>query len=271
MTCEQRLVFGEVAELYDRHRPAYPDAVVDDLVELARLEPGELVLEVGAGTGKATSMFAARQIRVLAVEPSAEMAAVARRVCAAYPGVQIEQSDFERWDPAGRAFPLLFAAQAWHWVDPSVGFAKASGVLRPGGVLAAFWNRPRWAGAELRAVILNAYQKTAPELLDETDPIHPASSLPSDAQDWRRGIAATSALGAAEVRDYEWSETYSAGGYARLLETHSTVRVLDPERRKALIGAVARAIETHGDELSLPLLTRLCLARRTGPPVAALK
>ena len=132
---EQRLVFGEVAEQYDRHRPAYPDALVDDLVELAGLEADALVLEVGAGTGKATSMFAARGIRVLAVEPSAEMAAVARRVCAGYREVRIEQADFERWDPAGREFALMFAAQAWHWVEPAVGFAKAASVLRPGGVL----------------------------------------------------------------------------------------------------------------------------------------
>jgi hypothetical protein len=28
---ERRLVFGEVAELYDRHRPTYPPALIDDL------------------------------------------------------------------------------------------------------------------------------------------------------------------------------------------------------------------------------------------------
>jgi 2-polyprenyl-3-methyl-5-hydroxy-6-metoxy-1,4-benzoquinol methylase len=111
MRREQRLVFGEVAELYDRHRPGYPDPVVDDLIGLAGLEAGTLVLEVGAGTGKATAMFAERGIHVLAVEPSAEMAVVARR-------------------------------RSWHWVEPRVGFAKAARVLSPEGVLAAFWNRP---------------------------------------------------------------------------------------------------------------------------------
>ena len=222
------------------------------------------MLEVGAGTGKATSMFASRKIRVLAIEPSAEMVAVARRRSAAAGMVQIEQSDFERWDPAGREFPLVFAAQAWHWVDPTIGFAKATQVLRPGGLLAAFWNRPVWGHAhtELREGILDAYQRTAPELLGEQDPIHPASPLPRDAEGWRRGVGASDGLGAAEVRDYEWSQTYSAGDYAALLATHSTVRVLEPRRRAALIEAVARSIESQGDSLTLPLLTRLCLARR---------
>ena len=230
-----------------------------------------MVLEVGAATGKATSMFASRKIRVLAIEPSAEMVAVARRRRTAAGMVQIEQSDFERWDPAGREFPLVFAAQAWHWVDPTIGFAEATQVLRPEGLLAAFWNRPMWAHAraELREGILDAYQRNAPELLGEQDPIHPASPLPWDAEEWRRGVGASDGLEAAEVRDYEWSQTYSAGGYAALLATHSTVRVLEPTRRAALVDAVARSIESHGNSLTLPLLTRLCLARRcdTSRPV----
>jgi SAM-dependent methyltransferase len=257
---EQRLVFGEVAELYDRHRPAYPDAVIDDLVELAGLSAGSTVLEIGAGTGKATAMFAARGIRVLAVEPSAEMAAVARRAVAE---VQIEESDFEQWDPAGREFSLVFAAQAWHWVDPAVGFTKAASVLRPGGVLAAFWNWAVWVRSPLRQPLIDAYRETAPEILVETDAIHPGrTSLPSDGEDWQHGAAATRGLGAVEIRDYEWSQAYTGSEYAALLQTHSTIRVLDPQRRGALVGAVARAIESHGDRLALPILTRLCLARR---------
>lgn len=263
MRREQRLVFGEVAELYDRHRPAYPDAVVDDLIGLAGLEAGTLVLEVGAGTGKATAMFAERGIHVLAVEPSAEMAVVARRRFDGGGRVQIEQADFEQWDAASRAFPLLFAAQSWHWVEPSVGFAKAARVLSPEGVLAAFWNRPVWARGELREVVLDAYRRVAPELLAESDPIHPASTLSSDDEEWRHGVAATPGLQGTEVRDYEWSQTYSAAGYAALLETHSTIRVLEPHRRHELVSAVARAIEAHDNELVLPLVTRLCLARRT--------
>jgi SAM-dependent methyltransferase len=262
MRRDQRLVFGEVAELYDRHRPAYPGAVIDDLIRLAAITAGTVVLEVGAGTGKATAMFAERGIHVLAVEPSAEMAVVARRRFDGGSSVQIERADFEQWEPAGRKFPLLFAAQAWHWVEPTIGFAKAAQVLAHEGVLAAFWNRPVWVRAELREVVLGAYQRVAPELLEESDPIHPGSTLPSDEEEWRRGVAATRGLQGAEVRDYDWSQTYSGAGYAALLETHSTIRVLEPHRRHELVRAVARAIEAHGNELVLPVTTRLCLARR---------
>jgi trans-aconitate methyltransferase len=136
MPRERRLVFGEVAELYDRYRPAYPERLADDLVRLADLTGAQTVLEVGAGTGNATAMLAARGFPVLAIEPSEAMVAVARRNFAAYPQVQIEQSDFENWDPAGRRFPLVFSAQAWHWVNPDVGYTRVRSVLSRGGLLA---------------------------------------------------------------------------------------------------------------------------------------
>jgi hypothetical protein len=50
--------------------------------------------------------------------PTPDMASMARHRCAAYADVGIEQSDFERWSSEDRRFPLLFSAQAWHWIDP---------------------------------------------------------------------------------------------------------------------------------------------------------
>ena len=62
MAREQRLVFGEVADVYDRARPAYPESLVDEVVSYARLVGGDPVLEVGCGTGKATVPFARRAL-----------------------------------------------------------------------------------------------------------------------------------------------------------------------------------------------------------------
>src|SRR3954471_21940981 len=46
-----RATFDEVAELYDRARPGYPRALLDDLVALARLTPGSRVVEIGHRPG----------------------------------------------------------------------------------------------------------------------------------------------------------------------------------------------------------------------------
>jgi trans-aconitate methyltransferase len=121
MNREPRLVFGTVAERYDRVRPSYPSVLVDEVIALAGDGPA---LEVGAGTGKATLLFAQRGFAVHAVEPSAEMASIARQRCADFPDVTIEESDFEDWHGDRHTFALVFSAQAWHWVAPELGAVR---------------------------------------------------------------------------------------------------------------------------------------------------
>ena len=72
---------------------------------------------------------------MLGVDPDPRMAELARQG-----GTATEVAKFEDWDPAGRTFDAVIAAQAWHWVDPVAGAAKAAAALRPGGRLAVFWN-----------------------------------------------------------------------------------------------------------------------------------
>src|SRR5579859_7520187 len=112
--------YGSVAELYDRARPSYPDALLDALVAGGAAR----VLDVGCGTGIAAALLAARGCAVLGVEPDARMAAVARAK-----GLDVEVGRFECWDARGRSFDLVTAAQSWHWIEPAGGVAKAASVL----------------------------------------------------------------------------------------------------------------------------------------------
>jgi SAM-dependent methyltransferase len=97
--------------------------------------PGPDVLDVGCGTGIVGRLFQAADCRMLGVDPDPRMAELARQG-----GLEVEVSTFEAWDPAGRRFDAIVAGQAWHWVDPVAGAAKAAQALRPGGRLAVFWN-----------------------------------------------------------------------------------------------------------------------------------
>jgi SAM-dependent methyltransferase len=253
-------VFGEVAELYDASRPTYPQSLIDDLIGLAGLGDGRRALEVGAGTGKATTRFAARGVSVLAVEPSVAMAAVARRNCDAYPQVEIIEMDFERWDPRGETFGLLYSAQAWHWIDPEVRFQRARAALAPGDLLAAFWNRPAWGRSDLRDALVAVYQTAVPDLPPD-GPMHPANQAPDGDQDWVGDVGAAGGFTDPAVRYYEWSLEYGVDEYAGLLDTLSEVRLLGAERRRALLAGVRAAIDEHGGTLTMPLATRVCLAR----------
>jgi trans-aconitate methyltransferase len=158
---EQRLAFGTVAELYDRARPSYPAATIDALCERAQLRPGSKVLEVGAGTGKATRLLADHGLIVTALEPDAAMAAIAQRNCAAHASVELEPLAFEDWRPRRRVRAVV-CFQAWHWIEPTVRYALAADALESGGWLAAVWTFPEWATTTLRDALTAVYAGAAP-------------------------------------------------------------------------------------------------------------
>ena len=260
MAQPQRLLFGEVADLYDRYRPAYPDALVDDVLGEAAVGDGRRVLEVGAGTGKATELFAARGAAVLAVEPSPAMAALARRRCAAHPGVEIVESDFERLDFGGETFPLLYSAQAWHWIEPEVRYRRARAALVGGGLLAVFWNRPAWGRSELRDGLSAAYRRWAPEMPADFQ-MHPDNPSPQGDEDWTAEIAGVAEFADPEVRIYHSHHDYSAAEFAGLMSTLSHFQLLEPGRRRQLLDAIVATIDEHGGTLAMPMITRLHTAR----------
>jgi trans-aconitate methyltransferase len=132
-----RQTFERAAELYDRARPGYPEALFDDLIALTGLAAGDHLLEVGCATGKATRPLARRGFLITCVELGAGLAAVARRNLAGLP-VEVVQGQFEHWQPA-EPVSLVYAATAWHWIDPGVRYQRAWQALRPGGHL-AFWS-----------------------------------------------------------------------------------------------------------------------------------
>jgi SAM-dependent methyltransferase len=263
---ERRLVFGDVAELYDRVRPSYPSALVDDVLEFAGAGAGDRALEVGAGTGKATRLFADRGLTVLALEPSPEMARIARRNMSRYENVAIEQAEFERWR-AWDGFRLVFSAQAWHWIAPEVRYARAHEALVGGGVLAVFWNRARWEDVAVQEELVDVYRRIAPQLGAGLgpSPMHPAVQAPPDWwHDWEAELGKASGFTDPQIRAYNWSERYETESYVQLLQTHSDHIVLEPAQRESLLEAVAEALDRHGGALDFRYATVLAMARRAG-------
>ncbi|MGH3726706.1 MAG: class I SAM-dependent methyltransferase [Mycobacterium sp.] len=124
--------FGAAAEAYDRYRPRYPQAFIDELVSSGHPQ----VLDVGAGTGIASAQLIAAGAQVTAVEPDIRMAQLATAK-----GIDVEVAPYEDWQPDGRSFDLVLFAQSFHWVQPTAALEKTAGILRPGGRLVLAWNR----------------------------------------------------------------------------------------------------------------------------------
>ena len=257
---ERRLAFGRVAELYERARPAYPPAAVDELIALAALQAGDRVLEVGAGTGKLTRMLAERGLAVTALEPDGAMAQVARASLAGCPSVDIQQVAFEDWQGGERVRGLL-SAQAWHWIDRERRYGLAGRALAPGGTLACMWTLPSWATTALRDALGAAYREVVPGLAPDF-PMHPASDPVALAGVWSAEIDASAELTSPRVLVYPWSLRYATSEYLELLQTHQDHILLDPAERELLLAALAGVIDDAGGSIEIDFFTRVCLATR---------
>jgi SAM-dependent methyltransferase len=162
-------VFDEVAEDYDRHRPGYPDVLVDEACEAAGIGPGAEVLEIGCGTGQLTRSLLARGLRVTAVEPGGKLLARARDQLDEAGDVRFVNARLEGASLPAARYAAVFSASAIHWVDPDVSWRKAADALVDGGSLALLsyfgLDDPRSAADQraLRASIA----KIAPELAAE--------------------------------------------------------------------------------------------------------
>lgn len=250
---EQRLVFGEAAELYEQMRPSYPAGLLDDVVSLAG--PGAHVVEAGAGTGKATRLLAARGCTGAAVEADPAMAGIARRELARYPGWRVELSEFEDWAPRpGERFDLAVSAQAWHWLRPGVRFEQAHRLLRGGGWLALWWNRPGEDTSGLPAEIEDVYKRLAPGM--SLAGMAGSRDAPLD------DFPGPPLFQPPEERAYPWSRDYTAAEWAALSRTQSDHRLLPAEQLDRVLRAVEEVIDGHGGVYHHQYSCRLWLARR---------
>src|SRR2546429_7510829 len=137
------LSFGVVAEAYERFRPGYPVKLSDTVMTYAG-QPVRTALEIGAGTGKATRVFAQRGIMVTAVEPDGAMLAELRKHVPA--NVKAVQAAFEDLR-SGESYGLVYAAAALHWTNPEGRWPRMAALLEPGGVFASFGGPVRLADA----------------------------------------------------------------------------------------------------------------------------
>lgn len=243
--------FGSVAELYDRARPTYPYALIDDLLA----DGGRRVLDVGCGTGIAGALFAARGCRVTGVEVDARMAEIAQRK-----GLEVELSTFEGWDDRGRRFDLVVSAQAWHWIEPRAGAARAADVLVAGGRFGAFWNFGD-PPAELRERLAPIYDRLAPEL-DNYSVLLDREQGATRLEQTATGIAASGRFGAVDVRRFPWARAYGAYEWTDHLKTHSDHQSLAPAQLEPLLEAVRRAVAAIGGSFEMDYEAVLVTAAR---------
>ncbi|NEA98326.1 class I SAM-dependent methyltransferase [Streptomyces sp. SID13726] len=257
-----RETFDEVAELYDRARPRYPRALVEELARSAGLGRDSRVLEVGPGTGQLTRSLAEFGCRITAVELGGEMAAVARRRLAGFPRVEVHTGEFESWPLPGEPFDLVACATAFHWIDPAVRMEKPADALRPGGRLAVVATHHVAGGTnEFFARAQDCYERWDPATPPGLRP-RPSTEIPSGTEEFESSPRFTDVT----VARFERDIVYTADEYIDVLLTYSGHRALDSARREGLLGGLRDLVETrHQGRITKRYLHELVVATRVGP------
>ncbi len=251
---EPRFTFDRVASLYDAARAGYPDELFSLIASF--VAPGASVLEVGCGTGKATVGLVAHGLKIVALDPGPSMIAQASANIGTDEDVRFVQSTFEAWRADTAAFDVIVAAQAWHWVPPEIGAAKAASLLKPEGVLAIFGNDWTLANPDLSAAVDAVYRRLAPELRD------------SPLGFWYRAdgplpltIDTSGLFRDLQYQSFPWSRTPDVESYLGMLRTLSNHQGLEPARLEVLMSALDGCVRSKGTTVELSYVTHLHYCR----------
>jgi ubiquinone/menaquinone biosynthesis C-methylase UbiE len=273
-------VFDEIATEYDRHRPAYPDGLVDRACQVAGISRGDRVLEVGCGTGQLTRSLLARGLHVTALEPGPSLIALARQNLEGAGPVEFVNAQFEEAELTYTQFRAVFSASAFHWVDPEVGWQKAADVLAPGGTLVLV----QYCGIEEprskpdQDAVLAAMRKVAPEIAANW-PVYRDLGATLAGMEHRRGNVSEvwAWLGSYDIgRDYAAGlfgdvqvaatapqlHEHTPGQLTAAIRTMSAYARLSPDQRQALEREYQVIYERLGRPIHSSTVTALVTARR---------
>ena len=138
----------------------------------------------------------------------------------------------------------MFAATAWHWIDPDVRYELASAVLQPSGHLAV------WEAVHVIPRDGDPFFEELQVVYDEINESRPpdvALPRPQELSDLTADIEASGLFEVVDVVQYDWERTYDADGYIDLLNTFSGHIAMEDWQRDRLYGEIRRRLAERPD------------------------
>jgi SAM-dependent methyltransferase len=255
-----RATFDTVANLYDEVRPGYPDVIVDAVVDRSRLPAGGRILEIGCGTGQITRPLARRGYAMLALELGPALAALAAEHLRPYPLVRVLPVAFEEWSIERGAFDLVLSAQAFHWIDPALGLARAAEALTPQGSIALVWHLDRSEHTSFYQATQPLYDRFLPSDAQRShvDPLEQRAMRYHDALDRSPLFAGLNTM------RHRWQRQYTGQQFLKLLRTFSNHQALPEPAKTQFFAGMEAELARFGNVVTRHYETLLLVAHKAG-------
>jgi len=257
-----RLTFNEVPKEYDRWRPSYADELFADVIRFSDLNKTKKTLEIGIGTGQATTPFLKTGCELTAIEIGDKLAEYSRNKFDEYEYFKVINQDFEKVSLEENSYDLIYSASAFHWIPPEIGMPKVYRLLKKGGIFAWFSVQPAPSQEDVHWEIQKVYE--------EYSRYFKGGRLPFNRQQEVREkqlhrVNTFKEYGFVEITDklYYGSRTMSASDYATLQSTNSDHRAMPEEDRIQLLQKIEDAINRCSGEFTLADTFLLCMGKKS--------
>ena len=168
-----------------------------------------------------------------------------------------DNDSFEYWNPQGELFDLVVSAQAFHWINPRIGYPKISNILNNDGFMALMWIINLFPGNE----IFNQVQEVYKSILPQNSPPN-REPVEIQVKNKVKEIDTTELFEPVKALQYPFEIEYTSEQYLGLLNTYSDHRILEKQLKDKLYDGIKRVIDNHGGKLIIPYIATLYLAKK---------
>lgn len=251
--------FDIFANNYDDVRPGYPSQMYEDIQKICAISDNSKLLEIGVGSGIATTELAKFGCYVLGIEPGSNLVKIAKEKTSKNEKIKIEEAMFESFKTTEK-FDVALALTSFHWISEYVKYKKVFDMLQDNGNFVLVWNSFFQSNSPAADEINLIYQEVLSDIYPNND-INVNSSVFEKLNSREREVHENDLFYIHFLRKYITVCNYDSENYQKLLNTFPKIIKVEKERRDEFLKKIGLVVEKYG-KISIPLLTTLIICRK---------